>query len=120
MENPKKFDYDQSRMPPVRVIGERIVDGLIERLSIVTMPDGTLRAFETIRPEQAGSYAPVLFVHWFEPEEPRPITAANLRKKPASLRVKEPFACWWKPCGRTWTGSINALRRMMKAIPSGR
>ena len=92
MENPKKFDYDQSRMPPVRVIGERIVDTLIERLSIVTMPDGTLRAFETIRPEQAGSYAPVLFVHWFEPEEPQTSNRSQFKEE-ARILAREGAVC---------------------------
>ena len=92
MENSKKFNYDQGKIPPVRIIGERNLDGLMERLSIVTMPDGTLRAFETIRPEQAGSYAPILFVHWFEPEEPQTNNRSQF-KEDARILAREGAVC---------------------------
>ena len=43
MKSILKYDYVQNKVPASRIVGERNVDGLIERLTILTMPDGTLR-----------------------------------------------------------------------------
>lgn len=71
-----RFEYIRNLKQRVRIVGERSVPVevgeplLRERLMIVTMPDGTRRATELIFPEKQGTYPAVLFVHWYEPQEP--------------------------------------------------
>ena len=43
MKSILNYDYIQNKVPASRIVGERNVDGLIERLTILTMPDGTLQ-----------------------------------------------------------------------------
>ncbi len=63
-----QFEYDAEYLPPPRVVNEKIENGLLSRLLVVTMPDGCLRTAEIIRPTGKGSYAAALFVHWYEPK----------------------------------------------------
>jgi dienelactone hydrolase len=92
MENILKYDYGLNNIPASRVVGERCVVGLIERLTILTMPDGTLRAAEIIRPDKPGNFAAVLFVHWYEPEEPN-LNNRSQFKEEARILAREGTVC---------------------------
>ena len=92
MKSILKYDYVQNKVPASRIVGERNVDGLIERLTILTMPDGTLRVAEIIRPEKEGNYAAVLFVHWYEPEEPHTSNRSQFKEEARTL-AREGTVC---------------------------
>jgi dienelactone hydrolase len=54
----------------LRVIGKRVEEGIESQLLIVQTPFGERRTAEILRPEGDGSYAAILYVHWYEPESP--------------------------------------------------
>ena len=68
MEFITRFEYDSEFLPPPRVVTEKIENGLLSKLLVVTMPDGCLRTAEIICPEGEGDFAAALFVHWYEPK----------------------------------------------------
>jgi len=61
-------DYPQFETKDLRVIGKRIQDGIESQLLVMQTPFGYRRVAEMVRPEGDGSYAAVLYVHWYEPE----------------------------------------------------
>ena len=61
-------DYPELEPGNVRVIGKRVQDGLESQLMVIQTPFGYRRIAELVRPEGDGSYAAVLYVHWYEPE----------------------------------------------------
>jgi predicted esterase len=52
----------------LRLIGKRTQDGIESQLMVVQTPFGYRRVAELFRPERNGSYAAILYVHWYEPE----------------------------------------------------
>jgi dienelactone hydrolase len=63
MQNYKKFESND-----LRVIRKRIQDGVESQLLVIQTPFGYRRAAELFQPEREGSYAAILYVHWYEPE----------------------------------------------------
>jgi dienelactone hydrolase len=61
-------DYPKLESQDVRVLGRRTQDGIESQLLVVQTPFGYRRVAEMIRPEGEGSYAAILYVHWYEPE----------------------------------------------------
>ena len=64
---PANFDYTPAPIE-TRLAGQQEQDGVGERLVTYRTPSGERRVAEIIRPATPGSYAAVLFVHWYEPE----------------------------------------------------
>lgn len=62
-----QFAYTPSAEAP-RVVAQREQDGIAERLMTYRTPAGARRIAEIIRPAAPGSYAAILYVHWYEPE----------------------------------------------------
>jgi hypothetical protein len=61
-------DYQKLEPGDVRVLGRRVEDGLESQLWVIQTPFGYRRVAEMVRPEGNGSYAAILYVHWYEPE----------------------------------------------------
>ncbi len=62
--------YQRLEPKDVRVLSKRTQDGLESQLLVIQTPFGYRRMAELFRPEKDGSYAAVLYVHWYEPESP--------------------------------------------------
>lgn len=54
----------------IRVVGRRAQDGIESQLLVMQTPFGYRRVAEMFRPEAEGSYAAILYIHWYEPESP--------------------------------------------------
>ena len=52
----------------VRTLVKRTQDGIESQLLVMQTPFGYRRVAEMYRPEVDGSYAAILYVHWYEPE----------------------------------------------------
>lgn len=63
-------EYQRFEQKDLRVIGKRVQDGLESQLMVIQTPFGYRRVAEMFRPEGDGSYAAILYVHWYEPESP--------------------------------------------------
>lgn len=63
-------DYPKFESKDLRVVGRRAQDGIESQLMVMQTPFGYRRVAEMFRPEAEGSYAAILFVHWYEPESP--------------------------------------------------
>ena len=61
-------DYQKFDSKDLRVIGKGTQDGIESRLLVIQTPFGYRRAAELICPENEGSYAAIMYVHWYEPE----------------------------------------------------
>jgi predicted esterase len=61
-------DYQKLESKDVRVIAKRIQNGIESQLFVIHTPFGYRRVAEMFRPEGEGSYAAILYVHWYEPE----------------------------------------------------
>lgn len=62
------FEYDRSAPAEIRLAAQAEADGIAERLFSYRTPAGQRRVAEIVRPAAPGSYAAILFVHWYEPE----------------------------------------------------
>lgn len=62
--------YPKLRPADVRLVGKQVQDEIENQYLVVQSPFGYRRVAEIYRPEQGGSYAAILFVHWYEPESP--------------------------------------------------
>jgi dienelactone hydrolase len=69
MQQPDLFEYDRAA-PKLRETAEQERDGVARRLLSYRTPAGAARVAELIRPAAPGSYAAILYVHWYEPEAP--------------------------------------------------
>lgn len=61
-------NYQKFELKDLRVIGKRTQDGVQSQLLIIQTPFGYRRAAELICPENEGSYAAIMYAHWYEPE----------------------------------------------------
>lgn len=61
-------DYPKLGSQDIRVLGKRVQEGIESRLLILQTPFGYRRVAEMYRPEEDGSCAAILYVHWYEPE----------------------------------------------------
>lgn len=61
-------DYQKFDANNLRRIGRRVVDGVESHLFVMQTPFGYRRVAELFRPEREGSFAAILYIHWYEPE----------------------------------------------------
>jgi dienelactone hydrolase len=61
-------NYQKFESKDLRVVGKRKQDGIESQLLVMQTPFGYRRAAELLYPEKEGSYAAILYVHWYEPE----------------------------------------------------
>lgn len=61
-------DYQKLESTDLRVLVKRVEDGLESQLLVIQTPFGYRRIVEMFGPEGDGSYAAILYVHWYEPE----------------------------------------------------
>jgi dienelactone hydrolase len=64
----KMRDYQRFESNDLRVIAKRTQDGIESQLLVIQTPFGYRRVAEMFRPEGDGSYAAILYVHWYESE----------------------------------------------------
>lgn len=64
----KMRDYQKLESKDLRVLVKRVEDGLESQLLVVQTPFGYRRVAEMFCPEGEGSWAAILYVHWYEPE----------------------------------------------------
>jgi len=64
----KMREHQRFESKDLRVIGKRIQDGIESQLLVMQTPFGYRRAAELFRPEADGSFAAILYSHWYEPE----------------------------------------------------
>ena len=60
--------YHSFETKDVRVLVKRTQDGIESQLLVIQTPFGYRRVAEMYRPDGNGSYAAILYVHWYEPE----------------------------------------------------
>lgn len=65
---PQMRDYQKFEAKDLRVLVSRTQDGLVSQLLVIQTPFGYRRVAEMYRPEEDGSYAAILYVHWYESE----------------------------------------------------
>lgn len=61
-------DYPKFESQDLRVLVKRAQEGIESQLLVMQTPFGYRRVAEMFRPEGEGSYAAILYVHWYEPE----------------------------------------------------
>jgi dienelactone hydrolase len=61
-------DYQKFELKDLRVIVKRTQDGIESQLLVIQTPFGYRRVAEMFCPEDDGSYAAILYVHWYESE----------------------------------------------------
>src|SRR5215212_1085562 len=62
--------YPKLDSKDVRLIGRRVKEGIPSQLMVIQTPFGYRRVAELFRPEGNGSYAAILYLHWYEPQSP--------------------------------------------------
>ena len=65
---PQMSAYQELEAKDVRVLVSRTQDELVNQLLVIQTPFGYRRVAEIYRPEAAGSFPAILYVHWYEPE----------------------------------------------------
>ncbi len=61
-------EYPKLVSKDLRMLVSRTQDGLTSQLWVIQTPFGYRRVAEMFKPESDGSYAAILYVHWYEPE----------------------------------------------------
>ncbi len=61
-------EYPKLVSKDLRMLVSRTQDGLTSQLWVIQTPFGYRRVAEMFKPEADGSYAAILYVHWYEPE----------------------------------------------------
>ena len=61
-------NYPRFESSDLRILGGQIDDGIESQLLVMQTPFGYRRMAEMFRPEGEGSFAAILYVHWYEPE----------------------------------------------------
>ena len=61
-------NYQKLESKDLRVVRKRTQDGVQSQLLVIQTPFGYRRVAELISPENEGSYAAILYMHWYEPE----------------------------------------------------
>lgn len=61
-------DYRKLESGDLRAVGKRTQDGIESQLLVIQTPFGYRRVAALFSPESEGSYAAILYVHWYEPE----------------------------------------------------
>jgi hypothetical protein len=60
-------NYPKLESKDGRVVRQGARGGIAPQVLVVQTPFGYRRAVEMLRPETDGSYAAILYVHWYEP-----------------------------------------------------
>lgn len=63
-------EYRSLEEQDVRPIGRRTQEGIESQLFVLQTPFGYRRVAELFRPDGEGSYAAILYIHWYEPPAP--------------------------------------------------
>lgn len=63
-------NYQKFESKDLRAIGKRTQDGVESQLLVIQTPFGYRRVAELFQPEGVGSYAAILYVHWYESQSP--------------------------------------------------
>lgn len=66
----KMRDYQQLNARDVRMIANKVQDGLESQLLVIQTPFGYRRVGELFCPESEEKLAAILYVHWYEPQSP--------------------------------------------------
>jgi dienelactone hydrolase len=61
-------EYPKLESKDVRIIGKRVEEGIESQLMVIQTPFGYRRVAEMFRPDGEGTFAAILYVHWYEPE----------------------------------------------------
>jgi dienelactone hydrolase len=61
-------DYPKFESQDLRVLVKRVEEGIEGQLLVMQTPFGYRRVAAMFRPDREGSYAAILYVHWYEPE----------------------------------------------------
>ena len=61
-------DYQNLESEDVRMIGNQTADGIESQLLVIQTPFGYRRMAELFRPDRAGTFPAILYVHWYEPD----------------------------------------------------
>ncbi len=61
-------NYPKLQPGETRLVGKQVQDGIENQYVVIQTPFGYRRVAEIYRPEGEGSYAAILYVHWYEPE----------------------------------------------------
>jgi dienelactone hydrolase len=61
-------DYQKLESKDLRELVSRTQDGITSQLWVIQTPFGYRRVAEMYKPEADGSYAAILYMHWYEPE----------------------------------------------------
>ena len=64
----KMRTYQKFDSTDLRVVGKRVQDDIESQLLIIQTPFGYRRVAELFRPTREGSFAAILYSHWYEPE----------------------------------------------------
>src|SRR5215216_4707494 len=62
--------YQRLESNDVRLVGRRAQDGIDSRLMVIQTPFGYRRIAELFSPQAEGTYAAILYLHWYEPGSP--------------------------------------------------
>jgi dienelactone hydrolase len=62
--------YPKFESKDLRVIGRQTRDGIESQMLVMQTPFGYRRTAAMFRPAGTGSYAGILYIHWYEPESP--------------------------------------------------
>lgn len=62
--------YQVFESKDLRIIGKRPADGIENQLMVIQTPFGYRRVAELFRPTDEGSFAAILYSHWYEPGSP--------------------------------------------------
>jgi len=60
--------YPRFEPTDLRTIGKRVQDDIESQLMVIQTPFGYRRVAELFRPSREGSFAAILYSHWYEPE----------------------------------------------------
>ena len=60
--------YREFESKDLRMIGKRVQDEVESQLLVIQTPFGYRRVAELFRPTHEGSFAAILYSHWYEPE----------------------------------------------------
>ena len=60
--------YQKLESKDVRVLAQRVQEGMENQLLVIQTPFGYRRIAEIVRPETGSPLAAILYVHWYEPE----------------------------------------------------
>ena len=64
----QKLNYRKLESKEVRTIGKGTHDGIESQLLVIQTPFGYRRIAELFRPDHEGSFAAILYLHWYEPD----------------------------------------------------